>query len=72
MTLAQLETIRDSIKLQFETHLKNPSAPGQEGMKDYNSIELRAALRTVEQILVQERASLVKPPGATGPVLVGV
>ena len=72
MTLAQLETIRDSIKAQLDAHLKNPPAPGQDTMKYTNAIELLAAVRTVEQIIVQERAALAVPPGATGPVLVGV
>lgn len=72
MTQAQLEAIRDSIQAQLDAHLRTAAAPGQEAMKHCNAIELLAAIRTVEQIIVQERAALAKPPGATGPVLVGV
>lgn len=72
MTLEQLTSIRDAIKAQYDMHLKNPTAPGQDAMKHCNAIELLAAIRTVEQIMAQERAALVKPPGALGPVLVGV
>lgn len=72
MTLKELETIRDAIQAQLEAHLRTAPAPGQEAMKHCNAIELLSAVRTVEQIIVQERASLMKPPGATGPVLVGV
>ena len=72
MTLPQLEAIRASIQTQYDVHVKNTAAPGQDVMKYCNAIELLAALRTVDQIIVQERAALAKPPGATGPVLVGV
>lgn len=72
MTLTQLEAIRDGVKAQYEALLKNPTAPGQDVMKYTNAIELLAAVRMVEQIITQERAELAKPPGALGPVLVGV
>jgi hypothetical protein len=72
MMLKELEAIRDSIQTQLDGHLRNPAAPGQEAMKHCNAIELLAAVRTVEQIIVQERAALAKPPGALGPTLVGV
>ena len=72
MTLTQLEAIRDSIKTQLEATIKNQPAPGQDVMKYTNIIELLAAVRTMEQCIVQERAEHAKPPGATGPVLVGV
>ncbi len=72
MTLAELDAIRNSIQAQLDAHLRTPAAPGQEAMKHCNAIELLAAVRTVDQIIVQERASLVKPPGALGPTLVGV
>ena len=72
MTLQELEAIRNSIQAQLDAHLRTPAAPGQDSMKDCNSIELRAAVRTVDQIIIQERAVLAKPPGALGPTLVGV
>ena len=72
MTQAELEAIRNSIQAQLEGHLRTPAAPGQESMKHCNAIELLAAIRTVEQIIVQERAARAKPPGALGPTLVGV
>lgn len=72
MTLTQLESIRDAIKAQYEALLKNQAAPGQDVMKFTNAIELLAAVRTVDQIIMQERTELAKPPGALGPVLVGV
>ena len=72
MTLKQLEAFRDTVKAQHEHLLRNPPAPGQEAMRHCNAIELLAAIRTVEQLIVMERADLVKPPGALGPVLVGV
>lgn len=72
MTLKELEGIRDAVKAQLESHERTPAAPGQDGMKAYNAIELRAALRTVEQIVTQEKASQCKLPGSLGPVLVGV
>jgi hypothetical protein len=72
MTLKELEAIRDSIQAQLDGHLRTPAGPGQETIKHVNAIELLTAVRTVEQIIVQERAALAKPPGALGPTLVGV
>jgi len=72
MTLPQLEQIRDSIKMQLETHMRSTPAPGQDTLWHINVIELRTAIRTVEQIITVERTALMAPPGATGPVLVGV
>lgn len=72
MTLKQLEAFREAVKTQFDGLQRNPPTPGQETMKHCNAIELLAAIRTVEQLIAQERAELMKPPGALGPVLVGV
>ncbi len=72
MTLKELETIRETFKAQYETHLKAPPAPGQDTLKHVGAIEILAGIKTLDQLINQERASLVKPPGATGPVLVGV
>lgn len=72
MTLAELEKFRDLVKAQLDALTKSQTAPGQETMKHCNSIELLAAVRTVEQLITQERLALAKPPGSLGPVLVGV
>ena len=72
MTLQRLEAIRAAIQAQYDTHLSKPTAPGQDAQKHLNAIEFLAAVRTVDQIIAEERLTLVKPPGATGPVLVGV
>ncbi len=72
MDLAQLEAFRDAIKAQHDNLLRNQTTPGQEILKHVNVIELLAGMRTVEQLITQERASLVKPPGSLGPILVGV
>ena len=72
MTLKELETIRDGIQKQLEHIATTAPAPGQDTMKSVNLIELRTAVRTVEQLISQERASLAKPRGSLGPVLAGV
>jgi hypothetical protein len=72
MTTETLQQVRNSIAAQQQGLLTNPCAPGQETMKYVNLIELAAAIRIVDQLIGQEKASLCKPPGALGPVLVGV
>lgn len=72
MTLAKLQTMRDSIQAQYDAHVRNPAGPGQEATKHFNAIELLAAVRTCDQMIAIEKAELCAPPGATGPVLVGV
>lgn len=72
MTLKELETIRGTFQAQYEAHVKSQTAPGQETLKHVGAIEIQAGIKTLDQLIAQERASLSKPPGAIGPVLVGV
>ena len=72
MTLAELETIRVTFQTQYESHVKAQAAPGQELFKHIGAVQILSGINTLDQLIAQERASLSKPPGALGPVLVGV
>lgn len=72
MTLAELETIRGTFQTQYDNHVRAQAAPGQDVFKHIGAIQILAGITTLDQLIVQERASLAKPPGALGPVLVGV
>lgn len=72
MTLKELEAVRATFQTQYDTHVKSQTVPGQETLKHVGAIEIQAGIKTLDQLIAQERASLAKPPGAFGPVLVGV
>jgi hypothetical protein len=69
MTLETLQAVKAQLKLQYDQHLLNPPVDGKDVIKWTNAIELCGARQVLEQLILQETATLAAPPGATGPVL---